>query len=180
MNRGKINKGFTVMEIMTVMVIVAILFVLSVQAFSYLLTRAQRVSCTNNLKNLYAGVSAYVADNQSWPQISTADTSGSVYAQSWIDALSPYKIARINWICPSVQRLLNNPDYSQPENARTDYFATPFDNNATSPSRYPTQPWFIEAANVHGDGNLMIFANGQVKSLNETLADLVSQPTQVQ
>jgi prepilin-type N-terminal cleavage/methylation domain-containing protein len=180
MNRGKINSGFTLLEIMTVLVIIAIMSVFIIQAYSYLMMRAQGVSCTNNLKNLYAASSSYVMDNQSWPQVSTADLTGTGYAQGWIDALAPYKIGKINWVCPTVQRLLNNPDLTQPENIRVDYFATPFDSNVTSPSRYPTQPWFIENANVHGDGNLMIFANGQVKSLNETVADLASQPSQAQ
>jgi prepilin-type N-terminal cleavage/methylation domain-containing protein len=180
MNRGKINTAFTLLELMTVLVIIAIMSVFSIQAFSYLIMRAQRVSCTNNLKNLYAAASSYVLDYQSWPQISTADVTGTAYAQGWINALAPYKIGQINWVCPSVQRLLNNPDLTQSGNVRIDYYSTPFDSNVTSPSRYPTQPWFIENANVHGDGNLMIFANGQVKSLNETLADLVSQPPQSQ
>jgi len=110
-----------------------------------------------------------VNDYQSWPQVSTANVSGTPYAQAWIAALAPYKISTTNWVCPSVQRLLNNPDLTQPQNVRVDYFATPFDSNPASPMRYPSQPWFIESANVHGDGNLMILTNGLVESLNEAL-----------
>ena len=160
------------MELMTVMVIISILAVLSVQAFTFLIERAQRVSCTNNLKNLYAATTSYVQDYQSWPQISTANIRDPSFPQAWISALSPYKIRPINWICPSIQRLLGNPDYTQTQNARIDYVATPYDSNPTSPSRYPTQPWFAETASVHGDGNLMIFANGQIKSLNQVVSDL--------
>lgn len=168
------------MEMMTVLVIISILGVLSVQAFSFLIERSQRVSCTNNLRNLYTGASAYVADYKSWPQISTTNPSDPSYAQAWYAALSPYQIGQVNWICPSVQRLLHNPDFTQAPNIRTDYFATPFDTNPSSPSRYPTQPWFIESASIHGDGNLMIFTDGQVKSLNQVLSDAASQPPQMQ
>jgi prepilin-type N-terminal cleavage/methylation domain-containing protein len=164
--------GFSLMELMTVIVIISILACLSVQAYTFLLTRAQRVSCTNNLKNLYTASTSYVQDYQSWPQISAANIQDPSYAQAWVNALSPYKIQAVNWICPSVQRMLGNPDFIQPQDARVDYIATPFDSNPTSPSRYPTQPWFAETASIHGDGNLMIFANGQVKSLNQVEADL--------
>jgi prepilin-type N-terminal cleavage/methylation domain-containing protein len=164
--------GFTLLELMTVIIIISILAVISIQAFSFMILRAQRVSCTNNLKNLYAAATSYVQDYQSWPQISTANISDPSFAQAWITALSPYKIHPVNWICPSIQRLLLNPDYTQPGNARIDYMATPFDSNPVSPSRYATQPWFAETASVHGDGNLMIFANGEIKSLNQVVEDM--------
>jgi type II secretory pathway pseudopilin PulG len=157
---------------MTVLVIISILAVLSVQAFTFLISRAQRASCTNNLVGLYAACTSYVQDYQSWPQVGTTNVTDPSYAQAWITALGPYKIRPVNWICPSIQRLLGNPDYIQPQDARVDYIASPFDSNPSSPSRYPTQPWFAESASVHGDGNLMIFATGEVKSLNQVELDL--------
>jgi prepilin-type N-terminal cleavage/methylation domain-containing protein len=164
--------GFTLLELMTVIVIISILAVLSIQGYAFLIYRAQGVSCATNLKNLYAASTSYVKDNQTWPQISTANTQDPAYAQAWVAALNPYKIQAINWICPSIQRLLGNPDYIQPQDARIDYIATPFPPGPTAPSRYPTQPWFAETASVHGDGNLMIFASGQIKTLNQVVADL--------
>ena len=161
---------------MTVVIVIAILGALSIQAYAFLIERAQRVNCTTNLKSLYTAASAYTNDYKSWPQVSTTNVQDPSYAQAWMAALAPYQITAANWICPSVQRLLKNPDYMQPENIRLDYFATPFDANPVSPSKYPTQPWFVERGNMHGDGNLMIFASGQVKSLNEALQDSFTQP----
>jgi prepilin-type N-terminal cleavage/methylation domain-containing protein len=180
---GKLRRSgaagaFTLMELMTVMVIIGILSVLAVQAFSFMIFRAQRTACTTNLQSLFAAAGSYVNDYQSWPQVSTADISGTTYAQAWITALAPYKIANINWICPSVQRLLGNPDITQPQNVRVDYFATPFDTNPSSPMRYSSQPWFVECANVHGDGNLMICSNGLVQSLNQALEYGSTPPSQ--
>ena len=172
MTRSRTTGGFSLLELMTVMVIISILSVLSIQAYTSLIERAQRVSCTNNLRNLFTAASSYIQDYQSWPQISTANVQDPSFAQAWVKALHPYKIAPINWICPSIQRLLNSPDYTQSQNARIDYMATPFDSNPTSPSRYPNQPWFAETASVHGDGNLMIFASGRIKSLNEVVLDM--------
>jgi len=142
-----------------------------------MLFRAQKNGCTSNLQSLYAATSAYVNDYQSWPQVSTADISGTTYAQAWITALGPYKISTYNWVCPSVQRLLNNPDLSQQANSRVDYYATPFDTNPSSPTRHSNQPWFIESANVHGDGNLMIMTNGTVQSLNQALIQGAAPPS---
>jgi prepilin-type N-terminal cleavage/methylation domain-containing protein len=174
MKRGSENPGFSLMELMTVMVIISILAVLSIQAFTFLTYRAEGVSCSNNLRSLYAASTSYVQDYQSWPQISTSNIQDPAFAQAWIKALSPYKIQGINWICPSIQRLLLNPDYTQTANMRIDYMATPFDSNPTSPSRHPNQPWFAETASVHGDGNLMIFASGKVESLNQVVLDMQS------
>ena len=64
-----------------------------------------------------------------------------------------------------MQDLLHNPDYSKPENARADYFAMPFDNKPTTPHQWPRQPWFVETADVHGNGNLIIFTDGSISDL---------------
>jgi len=178
MNCRKKNAAFTLMELMTVMVIIAILAVLSVQTFSFMIFRAQKNGCTSNLQSLYAATANYVNDYQSWPQISTADLTGTTYAQAWITALAPYKMSISNWVCPSVQRLLNNPDLTQQQNIRVDYFATPFNANPSSSMQYSNQPWFIESANVHGDGNLMILTNGTVQSLNQALVQGAAPPSQ--
>jgi prepilin-type N-terminal cleavage/methylation domain-containing protein len=181
--RGKIKRNgkkwaFTLLELMTVLAIIGILTTLAVQAYSALVYRAQRVTCTSNLKNLFAATSSYLNDYQSWPQVSTANIGGTSYAQSWITALTPYKLTIVNWVCPSVQRLLNNPDLTLSQNVRVDYYATPFDTNPSSPMRYSTQPWFIECANVHGDGNLLILTSGAVESLNQALANGSTAPPQ--
>jgi len=69
MKRGSESRGFSLMELLTVMVIISILAVLSIQAFTFLTYRAEGVSCSNNLRSLYAASSSYVQDYQSWPQI---------------------------------------------------------------------------------------------------------------
>lgn len=176
MKSVKKTAAFTVIELMTVVMIIAILSVLATQGYMVLQQKARRASCVNNLKSLFAAANSYVADNKSWPQVSTANGADSTYSQAWITAFKPYQLSQINWICPSIQSALLNPDLSLPENVRIDYTPMPFDANPASPYRYSTQPWFAEKAACHGDGNLLIFASGQVKSLNEQLADAASQP----
>lgn len=161
--------GFTLLEVLTVMVIMAILAVMLLEGSGQMMARAERANCAANLRSLYVGVSGYIQDQGHWPQISTLDTHSPAFATAWIEALRRYGISRKSWICPSIQRALRNPDYNKSENARVDYFGTPFDDRAWSPYRWSTHPWFMERANMHGDGQLIIFSNADLKSAQEAM-----------
>lgn len=130
---------------------------------------AQRVQCTANLRSLYVATEAFIQQNGTWPQIDISDESDTAeqdYAKAWKDALRPFGIADKNWICPTIQNSLGNPDYAQLGNERIDYFSTPFDDKMISPHQWPKQPWFIETGDVHGNGNLLIYTDGSVSDLN--------------
>ena len=165
--------GFTLLELMTVFVVIAILVAMLLPAFDHLKSRAERAACMNNLKSLYVSADAYLQSQGHWPQIPANLIQGDSkeYARLWHEALQPYGLSPKNWICPSVQRTTKNPDYLKPENLRVDYIATPFDDNPIIPRKYPTHPWFAERGDVHGDGNLVVFTNGQIKSLSEIVRD---------
>ncbi len=64
---------------------------------------------------------------------------------------------------------MRSPDLSKPENARVDYIATPFDDKPVSPHQWPRQPWFAETADVHGNGNLIVFTDGSISDLKTVL-----------
>lgn len=154
---------------MTVIVIILILAVLLFPALNTMRERAEKIRCMGNLRNLYYGANAYVQEKGSWPQINPMlmKTNSVEYATEWISALEPYGLGRQVWICSTLQRNMGSPDYSKPANARTDYFATPFDTKRLTPYQWPTQPWFIERGNVHGNGNLLIFTDGRVVALDD-------------
>lgn len=156
---------------MTVMVIIGILVTMLLPAGEYVRKRTERINCTSNLKNLFVAAESYIQDNGHWPQIDPglikSDASDHNYSKAWIDALSRYGIDRKNWICPTHQRDVGSPDYTKPENVRIDYFAMPFDTAQFTPHRWPSQPWFVERASAHGNGNLVIFTDGSVQALYE-------------
>jgi prepilin-type N-terminal cleavage/methylation domain-containing protein len=165
-------RAFTLLEILIVIGVIAILAALMVPAISAVRARAQRVQCTSNLRNLHIAANLYVQQNGSWPQIQMPGDSESAqedYTRAWIAALAPFGLNQKSWICPTIQNLLQNPDYFQPENARTDYYAMPFDDKPTTPYEWPRQPWFIETADVHGNGNLIIFTDGSVSDLKTVI-----------
>jgi prepilin-type N-terminal cleavage/methylation domain-containing protein len=162
-------RGFTLLELVVVIAIVAILAVLAVPIISNLRKRAQRVQCTVNLKNLGVAANLYLQqNNEIWPQIHppTAGDATEDYANAWIAALEPFSVTRKTWICPTIQSGLGDPDYSTPENARIDYFATTFDDKPGTAHEWPKQPWFIETGSVHGNGNLILFTDGSISDLN--------------
>jgi type II secretory pathway pseudopilin PulG len=167
-SRLQARRAFTIFELLTAIVIVAILGALLLLVFSGLSARAQRAQCTANLHNLYVATEGYIQQNGSWPQIlqTDADDADQAYARDWIKALSPFGPTQRTWICPTMQGMMGNPDLSQPENARLDYTAMPFDDKPITPHQWPRQPWFVERGDVHGSGNLVIFTDGSVSDVN--------------
>ena len=156
---------------MTVIVIIAILALLLMPVYSSMRARAEKIQCMSNLRSLYVGAAAYITDHQQWPQINASLMSNPpTYASAWISALQPYGINQINWLCPTVQRQLGNPNVSLPNKQRVDYIAIPFDDKEGTPYLLKQTPWFIERGAVHADGNLMVFGDGSVKSLQDITA----------
>jgi type II secretory pathway pseudopilin PulG len=157
--------GFTLLQLIIVIAIIIVLATLSLATYSKLLARADRVQCTANLKNLYVAAELYQQEHESWPQILLSEDSDEPeidYAMAWRAALQPYGPTAKTWICPTVQRQLENPDYLASENARIDYLATAFDDKPGTAHRWPKQPWFAEVVDVHGHGQLLILADGSV------------------
>ncbi|CAA9230571.1 MAG: hypothetical protein AVDCRST_MAG42-1106 [uncultured Chthoniobacterales bacterium] len=170
------RRAFTLLELAITVIIVAILVALVIAAISKMRARAQRITCMANLRALSTAANLHVQQHGSWPQIPVGDagTPTEEYSEAWIKTLSPFGPTRQTWICPRIQNLLQNPDYSTPETARVDYIATPFDDKPTSPMEWPRQPWFVEAGDVHGNGNLIIFTDGSISDLKTVVAE--SQP----
>lgn len=176
----KPRAGFTVLELLIVIGIVAALAAIAFPVFSTMRKRAQRISCTANLRTLYLGAELYVQDKGQWPQVTTdpeSDTDAEDNARLWIAALAPYKVTNEAWICPTVQGQLGNPDFRSAGNERIDYTAMTFDDKPTTPHEWPKQPWFVESADVHGHGNLIIFTDGSVSDLKTVAQNALPAPT---
>ena len=160
--------GFTIIELATVLVVIAILAAMITGVTMEMRGRADRAKCVQNLKSLYTATANYLQQQGSWPQIDPSDQTLS--AKAWVATLQPMGLAQINWICPTVQRVLNNPDFTKNENYRIDYIANPFDDKPMTPYLWQHHPWFVERGSVHGSGgNLMIWSNGQIVTLEEAL-----------
>ena len=166
--------GISLLELIVVIGIIAVLAAITLPIVHSVRARAQRVQCVGNLRNLHVAAAQYVQDNNQWPQIASRseDEEDTGYAQEWIAALAPYHLTKKNWICPTLQSLLRNSDYNSPGNERVDYFGMPFDDKPMTPYQWPRQPWFVEGADVHGHGQLIIFTDGSISDMKTILAEV--------
>jgi prepilin-type N-terminal cleavage/methylation domain-containing protein len=172
------NAAFTLLEILVVIIVIAILATLLIPVISSMKARAQRVQCMANLRSLYTATELYLQQNGSWPQIAMAlesDTSEQDYAKAWMAALAPFGPTQKTWVCPTMQETAGKPDLGDAQNVRVDYIAMTFDDKPTTPHQWPRHPWFIEAGDVHGNGNLIIFTDGSVSDA-KTIAAAASPP----
>lgn len=168
------SAGVTLLELLTVIVVIAILAAMLLPAVAGMASRMERAKCTMNLRSLYIATEFYLQDRKEWPQIDpklSGDKSSDEYARQWIAALEPYKLSKESWHCPTVQKLMaptQTGDKTPKE--RIDYFPTPFDNKQITPHRWAEQPWFIERGAMHGEGNLMVFPDGSIKTIDEYIS----------
>ena len=166
----------TLLELTTVVLVLLILGVLLLPVYAGVLRRTEKTSCISNLHALHVGVDMYIQDHHVWPQIKTKGVEPQDVATSWINALQPYGLAQKNWLCPTVQKNLGNPDMTDHENARVDYAAMTFDSNPRTPFRWSLMPWFAETVDAHGNGQLLIFPDGHVQELGDFKAMLKKSP----
>ena len=160
------RRAFTLLELVAVVLILALLAVLLIPVAEKVRARLDATKCAANLRSLQVAASLHVQEKGSWPQV-TFGASPQRFAEDWIAALRPYGPDIRAWTCPTVQRNLGGPDLGDPQNVRIDYVGTSFDDKPQTPFQYASQPWFAEVADAHGNGNLLIFANGRVLPLGE-------------
>jgi len=151
-------------ELLLVLVLLAILTALVAPVSGTLRARAEGVRCASNLRSLHAALGAYVADHARWPQ-QPVELKQRGAQQWWIDELRPYGMTQEAWKCPTTNRELDEQKAGEESRPFLHYAITPFDAKQFTPYRWPTQPWAIELGDVHGDGNLMLFPDGSIRSL---------------
>jgi prepilin-type N-terminal cleavage/methylation domain-containing protein len=171
------RSGFTLIDLVCVIVIIGVIASISVGAFDSLKNRARRLNCVSNLKSLYGAAAAHLSDKGQWPQVSARliNQSPGEYTSRWLDALSPYGITLKQLTCPAAAASRRNRESDNPAKPDfVDYIATPFGKGADTPFRYLTQPWFAETTGSHGKANLLILGNGEVQELSEIIRSLTS------
>src|SRR5688572_24623432 len=89
------DHGVTLMELMTVLVIISIIAVLLIPVVGLIRQRAELTGCTGNIKGLHVAVANFVTDAKHWPQVDTKQIGKPAYALAWYAALRPYGIGPI-------------------------------------------------------------------------------------
>ncbi len=162
--------GYTLVELVVVVAIIATLASLLIPAFGYFKRRAQDAVCMTNLRNLHTALSTRLHDHAFiWPQspyMKEGDlpqsTSPDAEAKWWYETLKPYGPSRETWLCPCDRHgFVNNND---PDHYLTSYMPTHFDDGPNVAYEWANQPWVIELGGFHegGKGNL-IFPDGHME-----------------
>ena len=165
-------RGFTLLELLAVLSIVTIILTLMTPTMGQWIVKAQEVRCTSNLRSLHVALGSYLLDHGNvWPQ-GPLPEAGATWSKFWVETLQPYGISIRTWQCPSMRAVVKaNEDDSKFGAGSIHYTPTMFDATPGIARRWPTQPWMIERANAHGQGPLILFTDGSVKSFNKVLAE---------
>ena len=165
--------GFSLLEIMASVAVVAILASIAMPMYASFQGKAQRMRCAENIKSLGLGLSSYLEDHRQWPQIapspSDSGTPGdSPEATQWIQLLTPYGLGERNWRCPTIEsqvRRQGNPLALKAK--RIDYTPTTFPADPAAPRQWPRHPWLVERGAPHGTGPLVLLADGSLVTFED-------------
>lgn len=155
------SSGFSLIEILLVLVVVAVLATLALPAYGYLLQKARMAVCIANLRTLHLGLNSYLQDNQTiWPQMDEAFSAEAPERDIflwWEKILEPYGVPRKSWVCPTVASISERDDFSG------SYSVTQFDEYPGTAYRWK-QPWVVEREGSHGlkSGPMLLMSDGTV------------------
>lgn len=94
--KPNLQRGFTLVEILVVVSIVAVLAALLIPAFASVRESGRRASCASNLSQISKAMSLYLSDhNDRYPPVRS--TPGC----TWVDAVYPYVKSTAVFSCPS-------------------------------------------------------------------------------
>ncbi|MCX8510995.1 MAG: prepilin-type N-terminal cleavage/methylation domain-containing protein, partial [Chthoniobacteraceae bacterium] len=171
--------GFTLLELISAMVVLGILATLSFPLYSNIRAMMEGKQCETNLRGLGAGMSAFLADHSGWPQIppdnnearkaagASPQAQENSPAGKWIAALKDYGVPEQNWHCPTVSRqILTGAKPEASKYKRLDYVPTNF-GLQENPRQWPEHPWFIERGSYHGSGPNLLLADGTVTNVDK-------------
>jgi len=168
LNIPRRRAAFTLIEVLAVLAVIAILIAFVVPNYRPLLERAQGVICASHMRSIRLAMDNYLNDHQQiWPQ-GPSPQEGRVWSDFWLATLAPYGITPSTWQCPTIR---GSMDEAAVEEQPLHYMPAMFDATPGIARRWATQPWLVEIANAHGQGALVCFPDGSVKSFKQILSE---------
>jgi prepilin-type N-terminal cleavage/methylation domain-containing protein len=158
--------AFTLLEVLVAAMIVAILAALIIPNYQGIVLKAQEAVCKSHMRAIHVALANYLQDHQDiWPQ-GPYPRDKVAWETFWLATLKPYDISENTWQCPSLKRLLGDED-----GYRLHYAPSMFDPTPGIARRWSRQPWLIERFGIHGQGPLICFPDGSIKSMARVLAE---------
>jgi len=162
--------GFTLLEVIAVVLVLSILLLLLVPNYQPLVQQAQGVVCAHHMRSIRNALDNYLQDHKHiWPQ--GPPPQEAEWAAFWLGTLAPYDITERTWQCPTIRGMMAAGDAPADPGLALHYVPTMFDSTPNIAFRWSTQPWLIEVADAHGKGPLICFPDGSVKPFNKVLAE---------
>jgi prepilin-type N-terminal cleavage/methylation domain-containing protein len=162
--------GFTILEVLAVIVLLAILAAIAVPYYKTYLAKSSSVVCFGNLKSLQTGFASFQADHgRRWPPTpQTDDPFDERLEDYWISIMAPYGISESTWKCP----VFKAAKAAAPDGRllKIHYIPANFDATPGRAMEWANQPWLMEIGNAHGDGALIAFRDS-IKSMNQVMRD---------
>ena len=159
--------AFTILELVAAILIIGVLAALIIPNYSRLVAAAQQAKCASNMRSIRVALAGYLDDHQHvWPQGPEPGAPG--WESFWVATLAAYGIGANGWECPTLRAQMKEAGR---EAYGLHYVPTMFDATPNIANRWSTQPWLIEAADVHGYGALICFPDGSVKPFSKVLAE---------
>jgi len=160
------RSAFTLIEVLAAMLVIAILATLVIGNYDRIVLTAQQAICASRMRSIHTALNLYLQDNKDiWPQAPEIQQEKQ-WEDFWLKTLTPFGISEKSWQCPTIQSLVRR---GGDEATRVHYAPSTFDDTPGIARRWPTQPWLIERADVHGQGPLICFPDGSIKPMRRVL-----------
>jgi hypothetical protein len=151
------------LELVVVAGILAILISLLFPALRSVMPLLDKAECESRLYGLWVMFAPCATEPEGWPQVPKGIKIGTREEQQWwLDYSSnTLGVPKKLWRCPAIERASARAQKGD-EVPLIHYLPTLFDSRPGTPNKWPGMPWFSEIGNVHGQGNLVIRADGSV------------------
>ena len=154
--RTEFRRGFTLLELLVVLSIIALLVAIAVPSYRGIRAKAEKAHSIQNLKSIYTALSGHLNAYRSWPQAPNSSMEDKF--EFWKKTLAAQGLSEEDFIANAHKRRDEEGAY------RTgSYLIMEFDPyDELLPRRYENQPWVMEMGNFSGDGAWMIRADGTI------------------
>ncbi|MEM9478620.1 MAG: type II secretion system protein [Verrucomicrobiota bacterium] len=148
--------AFTLLELLVVVSIIAVLIALAIPVYSGFRIKAERAQSIQNLKSIYAALSAHLDEYRSWPLVPQGDREEKF--EFWKETLEPYGILERHLVANAHRR--RNEEEAEKLGSYVIMEFDPYDD--LLPRRWANQPWAFEAGNFDGTGQWIVRSSGKI------------------
>lgn len=164
--------AFTLIELIAVVVITLCLVMAVVANWRQIVEKIGEARCMANMRAITVGLHGHLQDHANvWPQ-GPSPAQREQWESFWLNALEPYDVTAKTWQCPTFEGQLASAGMPREERPKIYYTPTMFPDTPGIATRWATHPWLIERGNAHGQGALICFPDGSIKSFNKVLAEM--------